>query len=177
MSIKGSVATGILYSTTALLTGYAAFYMMMQTVNGGPSSWWSPVTLGAAILLMVTGIRVLAPRLAAGWLAAIAAVTPLLVCTAFGMWPLRCWVFGAALALSAWGIFKIDATIRHGDIAAFSVSLLLAASWTRISVSTLHTYLSTNALNASVDSLSVLLLYWTLIIAVLVRAGLTVFRK
>ena len=27
--------------------GAAAFYMIMQTVNGGPWSWWGPTMLGA----------------------------------------------------------------------------------------------------------------------------------
>ncbi len=175
MSMRASA--GILYGITALLTGFAAFSMMMQTVNGGPWSWWGPIMLGAAVLLMVAGLRALAPRLSVSWLAAIAAATPLAICTAFGTWPLRCWIFAAALGLSAWAILKADATIRHGDIAAFSVSLLLVASWTSISMNTVHAYLSTNVLNTSAVALVVLLLYWILIIAVLVRAGTTVFRR
>jgi len=175
MSMRAS--TGILYSITAFLTGFAAFSMMMQTVNGGPWSWWGPIMLGAAVLLMVAGFRALAPRLAVGWLAAIAAATPLAICTAFGTWPLRCWIFAAALGLSGWAILKADATIKHGDIAALSVSLLLVASWTSISVNTVHAYLSPNALNTSNVALVVLLFYWVLTIGVLVRAGITVFRS
>jgi hypothetical protein len=133
--------------------------------------------LGAAILLMVAGIRAVAPRLAVVWLAVIAATVPLAICTAFGTWPLRCWVFAAALGLSAWAILKVDAAIKRGDIAALSVSLLLVASWTSISVNTVHAYLSLNALNASPVVLVVLLFYWILVIGVLVRAGVTVFRR
>lgn len=170
-------SAGILYSITALLTGFAAFSMMMQTVNGGPWSWWGPVMLGAAVLLMVAGLRALAPRLSVICLAAFAAATPLAICTAFGTWPLRCWIFAAALGLAAWAILKVDATIKHGDIAALSVSLLLVASWTSISVNTFRAYLSPNALSTSNVALVVLLFYWVLIMGVLVRAGITVFRS
>ncbi|HWO30867.1 MAG TPA: hypothetical protein VNO32_18890, partial [Candidatus Acidoferrum sp.] len=62
MSTRASAGSGILYCITALLTGHAAFYMMMQTVNGGPWSWWGPIMLGAAILLMTASIHTLAPR-------------------------------------------------------------------------------------------------------------------
>jgi hypothetical protein len=133
--------------------------------------------LGAAVLLMVASINALVPRLAVSWLAAIAAATPLAICTAFGTWPLRCWLFAAALGLSAWAVLKVDATIKHGDIAAFSVSLLLVASWTSISVNTVHDYLSPKVLNTGAGTLVVLLFYWVLIIGVLVRAGITVFRR
>jgi hypothetical protein len=150
--------------------------MMMQTVNGGPWSWWGPIMLGAAILLMVAGIRAVASRLAVVWLAAIAAMAPLVICTAFGTWPLRCWVFAVVLGLIAWVILKVDATIKRGDIAALSVSLFIAASWTSISVNTIHAYLSPNILNPSAVALVVLLFYWVLIVCVLMHAGISVFR-
>jgi hypothetical protein len=168
---------GVQYGITALLIGYAAFSMMMQSVNGGPSSWWGPVMLGAAILLMVAGVRAFAPRLAIIWLAVMAAATPLGICTAFGAWPLRCWIFAIALGLAAWAIFKVDVAIRRGDVAAFTVGLLLAISWISISVSTIQSYLSPNAARASVIALIVLLFYWVLIISVLLRAGFTVFSR
>jgi hypothetical protein len=134
--------------------------------------------LGASILLMVAGIHSLAPQLTLIWLAAIAAATPIAICTAFGEWPpLRCWVFAVALGLSAWAAFKVDATIRHGEVAAFSVTLLLVAAWTIVSVHTVNAYLSPNVLNSSIAPLSVLLLYWVLTLTVLARAGATVFRR
>jgi hypothetical protein len=169
-------SSGILYGITALLTGFAAFAMMMQTVNGGPWSWWGPIMLGSAILLMVAALRALAPRLAVIWWAVIAAATPLSICTAFGTWPLRCWLFAAILGLSAWVIITADKAIKHGDIAALLVSLLLVASWTAITVNTVHASLSTNAANTSVVALAMLLLFWALTIGVLLRAGTTVFR-
>jgi hypothetical protein len=177
MSTSASAGSGLLYGITALLTGYAAFYMMMQTVNGGPWSWWGPIMLGAAILLMTASIHTLAPRLALSWLAAIAAATPITICSAFGTWPLRCWIFAAALGLAAWTAFKLDVTIRRGDLAAFSVSLLLAASWTSVSLNTVRSSLSLNTPNTTVVALLVLLFYWVLIIGSLARAGKTVFRK
>lgn len=176
MATKASAGSGILYGVTALLTGYAAFYMMMQTVNGAAWSWWGPLMLGAAILLMTASIHALAPRFPLIWLAVIAAAAPISICTAFGTWPARCWIFAAALGLSAWAIFKLDATIRRGDVAAFSMSLLLVASWTAVSVNTVHSSLSLGTINTSVVALIVLLFYWVLIIGVAVRAGRTVFR-
>jgi hypothetical protein len=168
--------SGILYSVAALLTGYAASYMLMQTVNGGPWSWWGPIMLGAAILLMVVGIRALAPRLAAGWAATIAAAIPLAICTAFGTWPLRCWVFAAILASSSWALLKVDARVRRGDLAAFSVSLVLVASWTSISINSIRDYLG-NHVTTIGPELVVMLFYWVLILCVLVRSGTTVFRS
>jgi hypothetical protein len=169
--------SAILYCVTGLLCGHAAFFMMMQTVNGGPWSMWGPIMLGAAILLMVAGIRAAAPRLAVFWLAAIAATTTLVICTAFGTWPLRCWLFAAILGVSAWAVLKVDAAIKRGDVAALLVTLLLAASWASISVNTVHAYLSPNASSSTNVVLVVLLFYWVLILGVLLRAGFSVFRS
>jgi hypothetical protein len=58
-------------------------------------------------------------------------------------------------------------TIRHGDVAAFTLSLLLAASWASISVNTVRACFSPNALNASAVVLVVLLFYWVFISGVL----------
>jgi hypothetical protein len=168
---------GILYSMTALLTGYAAFYMMMQTVNAGPWSQWGPVMLGAAILLMVVGVRAFVARLAAGWLAVIAAAIPLAICSAFGTWPLRCWVFAFALGLSALAIFKVDAAVQHGDVAAFIVSLLLAVSWISTSIDTVNVYLSPNVMHTNPATLGVLCFFWALIIPTLSNSGSTIFRR
>lgn len=170
-------SAGILYSVTAILTGSAAFSMMMQTVNGGPWSWWGPVMLGAAILLMVVGIRAFATELAVGWLVAIAAATPPAICSAFGTWPLRCWVFALAVGISAFVLFRVDAAIRHGDTAAFLASSLLAASWISVSVNTVRAYLSPNVANASLAVPAVMLFFWVLIVATLLRSGSTVFRR
>ena len=168
---------GILYSITALLTGYAALFMMMQTVNGGPWSWWGPVMLGASILLMVVGIRAFANRLAMGWLVAIAAATPPVICSLFGGWPLRCWLFALAVALSALAIFKVDAVVAHGDAAAFLASSLLGASWISASVNTVRAYFSPNVVNPSPALLVVLFLFWVLIITTLLTSGSTAFRR
>ncbi len=169
--------SGILYCITAALTGYAAFYMMMQTVNGSPFPWWGPIMLGSAILLMVVGIRSLAPRLTVGWAALIAAATPLAICTDFGTWPLRCWVFAAVLALSTCFLLKAETILKHGDVAAFALSLVLLASWIAISIGTFHTYLSKPQVTATAAALVVLLLYWVLTLSVVIRSGTTIFRS
>jgi|SRR5580693_4680583 hypothetical protein len=168
---------GFLYSVTALLTGYAAFFLMMQTVNGGPWSWWGPVMLGASILLMVVGIHAFATRLPVGWLVAIASATPPVICSVFGEWPLRCWIFALAVGLSALAIFKVDAVIGHGDIAAFLASSLLGASWISVSVNTVRAYFSPNVANPSPAVLVLLFLLWAPIITALLSSGSTVFRR
>ena len=168
---------GILYSITAFLTGYAAFFLMMQTVNGGPWSRWGSVMLGASILLMVVGIHALATRLAIGWLIAIGSATPPVICSVFGEWPLRCWLFALAVGLSALAIFKVDAVIGHGDIAAFLASSLLGASWISVSVNTVRAYFSPNVANPSPAVLALLFLFWVPIITTLLISGNSVFRR
>jgi hypothetical protein len=170
-------STAILYGITALLCGHAALLMMMQTVNGGTPSWWGPIMLGAAILLMVAGIRAVTPRLAIVWLAAIAATGPIAICTAFATWPLRCWIFAVALGLSAYIILKVDRTVKRGDIAALLASFLLAASWISVSLNAIRAYLSPNALKPNTVALVILLFYWVLIAGVLLRAGASVLSS
>jgi len=169
------VSAGILYVVTALLIGFAAFYMMMQTVNGAPFSWWGPVILGAAILLMVAGIHAVESRIQAGWLSLIAAATPLAICTAFHDWPLRCWIFAAILGALAWVIFKIEAAFKRGAFAAFCLSMIMAAAWLFVSVSTIHSAI--NALGSNAAVLVVLAFYWVLIIAVLTQSGRSILRR
>jgi hypothetical protein len=81
------------------------------------------------------------------------------------------------LGLSAWAAFKVETTVRHGDVAAFSVGLLLIAAWTIVSVNTVNAYLSPNVVSSSIAPLFVLLLYWILTLSVLARSGATVFRR
>jgi uncharacterized membrane protein len=53
----------------------------------------------------------------------------------------------------------------------------LVAAWTASSVNTLRAYLSPNAVSATTVALVVVVLFWALIIGVLVRSGITVFRS
>jgi hypothetical protein len=71
----------------------------------------------------------------------------------------------------------VDAAIRHGDTAAFLASSLLAASWISVSVNTVRAYLSPNVANASLAVPAVMLFFWVLIVATLLRSGSTVFRR
>jgi hypothetical protein len=132
--------------------------------------------LGAAILLMVVGIRALVPRLAVSGAVAIAVATPLIICTVFGTWPPRCWIFAASMAVGAWGLLNADLGLKHGDVAAFSLSLVLLVAWTIVSINSINGYLSKSQLTATGAAFIVLLLYWLLILSVLVRSGGTVFR-
>lgn len=169
---------GLTYFVTGVLSGYAAFFMMMQTVNGGPWSWSGPVMLASAILLTFAGgVHTLAPRLAGGWIAAISASAPLAICSAFGAWPPRCWIFAGVVGGVAWAMLKVDAIIDRGDIAAFSASLSLAGCLAAISIATVRTYIAARSPYASPLALVALVFYWLIIVGSLVHATLTVLRS
>jgi hypothetical protein len=168
--------TGIQYVVTAVLTGRAAFYLMMQTVNGGPWSWWGPVILAASILLLVDGIYSLVPRLAVMWLVVIAASVPIAICAPFGTLPLRCWVFAAIMALVEWAFLKVGAAIKRKGIAAFLASVVLVVSWVATSVSLVNYYLHSNTLRMSASLIVMFLMSWALVIGVLVRSGFDLFH-
>lgn len=167
---------GVLYGVTAFITGYAVLYQMLQKINGGPWSWWYPISLGSSILLLVGSVHAVAPEVSVGWLIALAAAIPLAICGLFGGLPLRCWVFAVALALAAWVGFIIDSAVRRSDIAAFIASSVLTASWLPLSMNTFRAYLSPNSQVANSPLLPLLSL-WTLIIATLVLCGIALFRS
>ena len=93
----------MLYVVTGLVTGYAAVYQMMQTVNGGPWSWSYPLMLSASVLLIVCGVQNAFSGIAAVWLALIAALLPIVFCALFGAIPARCWVFAIVIGAVTWG--------------------------------------------------------------------------
>jgi hypothetical protein len=166
---------GVLYSGTGILTGYDSLYMMMQTVNGGAWSWWSPAMLGAAILLMIAGIHALAPRLGILWLSLVAVAIPLGICSLAGEWPLVWLISAAVLGLLAWAILRIEAGLRRGDVAAFSVSILMIVSWASASVNTVRSAVAASSPGSYGVVLGVLVFFWVLIIAVAERSGRSVF--
>jgi hypothetical protein len=169
--------TGILCVLTALLTGYAALWEMLQTINGGPWSWLYPIMLGASILLLVGGVRTFAPRIGGGWLAAFAAAIPLALCAPFGGLPLRCWIFAAVLALATWTCLAIGSAIKKAATVAFIAILVLTASWLPGTMNTFHVYFSPNPPNPNPFSLLPLLIVWAPIFATLAVCGIAMTRS
>ena len=123
------LSAGILNVVTAFLTGYMVLYVMLQTVNGGPWSWWYPIMLGASILLLVGGVHVVASGVKKGSLVALAGVLPLIMCGAFGGLPLRCWVFAIAVALVTWAGLALASAFKRTAITGLIAAVILAASW------------------------------------------------
>ena len=156
---------GMTYAVTALLTGYATLYQILQTVNGGPWSWWYPIMLGGSILLVVGNIHELVPKLNNLWLVALSALMPLALCGLLGRPPLRCWAFGIALAFIAWIGLAVGSTTRQLNVLTLASSLALLASWLPMSVRTFRVYLSSNASGSNATVLLPLFLTWALLIA------------
>jgi hypothetical protein len=169
--------TGILYIVTASVVGYAALYMMMETVNGSPFSWWGPIILAASILLFVDGVYALIPRLTSVWLAIIAAGLPLAICGLFGTWPLRCWVFAGILGFVEWAFLSLGVTIKRNAISAFSASVVLVVSWAVASVSLVNSFVSSRTWRLSTFIVAVFLATWLLVLGVFAISSFSMFRS
>jgi hypothetical protein len=148
----------------------------MQTVNGAPFSWLGPVVLGTTILLAMVGIRAFLPRVPRIALSLFAASVPILICSAFGEWPLRCWLFAAVLAVLAWAVFSFDRWVGRGDGAAVLVSCLLAGGWFLVTVGTVRQG-TTSRTGLNGPAIVLLALYWGLIISVVFSASRSLDKK
>jgi hypothetical protein len=168
-------AIGVLYVVTGLLTGYAAVYQMMQTVNGGLWSWSYPLMLGASVLLLASGIHNLFPRTTAVWLALIAAVIPIALCALFGSMPVRCWAFAAIIGFVTWSCFTFAGGRRPG-LTALIASMALIASWLPSSFGTIHAYLFPTPPAANQPVLTPLIVFWILLLVVTIISGVSFFR-
>jgi hypothetical protein len=169
-------SAGILYVVTAFQTGYLVLYAMLQTVNGGPWSWWYPIMLGASILLLVGGVHVVAFRVKEGWLVVLAAALPLAMCGAFGGLPLRCWVFAIAVAVVTWASLALASAFKRAAITGLIATLILAASWVPPSVRTLSVYFSAKPPDPNPVALLWLLAPWVLIVASII-AGIVLSKS
>jgi len=118
-------AWGSAYVVVAALSGYESLFAMADSVNGATGRWWPPVTLAAAILLFIDGLKLLLPRLPSVWLTAFAGAVPLAICSLFGEWPIRVWVFSAALMLIEGVLLKARSTTKREGIAALAGLLVL----------------------------------------------------
>lgn len=164
---------GILYAVTALVTGYWGLRMMFTP--GGV--WWLLSMFGAPILLLVGGVLTLFPQVKKRWLVSLAGAIPLVIWAAFlreFLWIY--WTFTAAVALATWGILALASALKRNWIAGFMASLILAASWTPISVEVSVEYFSPK--NTGTDPMILILVLgpWVLIIASL-SAGIALSKS
>jgi hypothetical protein len=119
---------GCLYIIVGVFAGWSSFRSMMAGVNGAPESWWPAFAFGAATLLVVEGIRLCVPKIQTTWLILLTGAIPLSISTIFIEWPLRIWVFSAALSLIEALILKASAVTRRDGISAFVSCLVLVAA-------------------------------------------------
>lgn len=168
-------AAGLLYVVTGLLTGYAAVYQMMQTVNGGPWSWSYPFMLGASVLVLVSGVQNVFADIGAVWLALIAAVLPIGFCALFGTVPVRCWVFAIIIGAVTWACFTLAGGRRPG-LPALIASGALIASWLPSSVATIYAYLFPNLPAVNQPVLTPLIVFWMFLLAAMIISSVSFFR-
>ena len=174
---------GSLYIVVAVLAGYSSFVDMMAGVNGSPQSVRLPIVLGAAILLLVDGIKMCFPSLRDIWLVSIVGAIPLAICSAFGEWPARCWVFSAMLAFSEFVFLRASKAIKRDGISAFICSVVLV---TALAATTVNLFLlywrgwwdatSRWTLTDIVGFMLPALIPWSILLPILVHATKVVFR-
>ena len=169
-------AAGLLYVSTGLLTGYAALYQMMQTVNGGPWSWCYPVMIAASVLVLVSGVHFTVPKLDPIWLAAIAAAIPIAVCTFFGRIPGRCWAFAAIIAMITWACFTFIGGARRQSLPALIANGVLLTSWIPSSATTIYAYMTLNSPSMTARALLPLIVFWVFLLAAMMISGVLFFR-
>jgi hypothetical protein len=166
-------SAGTLYVVTAFLTGYWGLRMMFTP--GGV--WWLLSMFGAPILLLVAGILTLFPQVKKRWLLSLAVAIPLVIWVAFlreFLWTY--WIFTAAVALIAWGILALASALKKNWLAGFVASLILAASWTPMSVEALSEYFSPQSKGWDPTLLSLVLVPWVLIVASII-AGIALSKS
>jgi hypothetical protein len=173
--MRGGAAAGSFYLVTGLLTGYAAVYQMMQTVNGGSWSWSYPLMLGASVLLLVSGVHDMFVNISTVWLALIAAAFPIGFCALFGATPVRCWVFAIFIGAVTWACFTLAGGRRPGLPALIGSSALIA-SWLPSSVATMYAYLFRNPPVTNRPVLTTLIIFWIFLLAAMMISSISFFR-
>ena len=166
--MQKNLSAGILYIVTACLTGYMALYVMLQTINGAPSSWLHPIMLGASILLLVSGVHVIASRVKKGWLVTIAGFLPIIMCGVFGGLPPRCWLFAISTALVTWASLALASAFKKRAIMGLVAALILAALWALPYVRTLSDYFSPKPRDPNPVTLLWILVPWIPIVTSIV---------
>lgn len=168
---------GILYTVTALVTGYWGLRVMFTPSNGGRFFWWPLIMFGAPILLLVAGILTLFPQVKKRWLVALAGIILFVIWVALirdFSWT-YC-TFAVAVTLITWGIVAFTSALKRNWVGGFVASLILAASWTPISVEVSVEYFSPKASGTDPMILILVLAPWVFIIASII-AGIALSKS
>ncbi len=98
---------------------------------GDEGAWQIPAVFGAAILMILAGVRCLSARLGAVWLAVLGTAIPLVLCALYLnlSWPLRVLGFAGITAAIAWGLFMLETKLQRNDIAALLAGVFLLGIW------------------------------------------------
>lgn len=135
-------ASGLLFIAASALSGMWAEHLMGLASIGGPSSWWYPTVLGAAIVLLVAGIKTLFPQFTNFWLAIAAAALSLLSWNV-GAWAKQAIVFAICVAVIAWTVLAAASGPNRRWLAPLVPSAVLVLWWIPALVRSL--YLSNKA--------------------------------
>ena len=161
-----------------LLVGMVAasesFLGMMRTINGSQESMWGPVTLAAALLLAVEGLRQLFPRIHEVATVVFAGVVPFGVASVFGEWRARLWVFAAVVAFLEWTFQRLERATGREEIGALACGVALAVSLANTTFMLFRLYWDEPQfwpLGQIFRFMLPIALPWTLILILVVHAG------
>lgn len=177
-------AWGGLYIIVGVFAGWSSLGAVMASVNGSPDRWWPAFALGAAILLFTDGIRLCVPRIRAVLLVLLTGAIPLLISIVFMEWPLRVWVFSAALALLEALALKACAVTRRNGISTFVSCVVLVAALANTTIQLFFLYwggwwngTSQWTLAQIAGFMLPTLIPWSILLAMLVHATNVLFRS
>jgi hypothetical protein len=112
---------GVLAATESLLG-------MLRSFNGAERGVWGPLTVAAAVLLAIDGLGQLF-TIANRWLlVALAAIVPLTISIMSGEWPVKVWMFAAAVAFAEWMFQELKRAAGRTEVAALLCGVALAIS-------------------------------------------------
>lgn len=160
-----------LYIFIGAVFGFTALLMMMQAINGASLSWSGPIIFGSAILLINVSGHILLPSLSIWWFVITAAAVPIALCTALGNLPLRCWIFSLILASFCWAILTIAVKLQNRELAPFVLLCVIAIAWFEVTLSTIVAYSRAGDLSLNLAGLTLLLVYWSLIMIALIKTA------
>jgi hypothetical protein len=112
---------GVLAATESLLG-------MLRGFNGVERGVWGPLTVAAAILLALDGLGQLFPRASRWLLVALAAIVPLAISIISEDWPVKIWMFAAAVAFAEWMFQEIKSAAGRTEVGALLCGVALAIS-------------------------------------------------
>jgi hypothetical protein len=101
---------------------------MLRSFNGVERGVWGPLTIAAAVLLAIDGLGHLFAKVNRWLLVALAAFVPLAISMMSGEWPVKVWIFAAAVAFVEWMFQELKRTVGRTEVAALLCGVVLALS-------------------------------------------------